>query len=128
MMLAKTVSSAEKYSSSVREIERQPLPDLLQDCDTVLAANPGPKWHTGENRVNFTEGLQSTQGIFFPGGQKYSRARRMVGMIGVENGNQNRAIEKPCQERLPSKCRERSSRERRIASSTTSTGSGLPVR
>ena len=77
------------------------MPDLIQDCDTVLAANPGAKRHASENRVNFAEGLQGTERIFFPCGQKYGRARRMVGMIGGKTGistelSKNR-LKKDCQ-------------------------------
>jgi hypothetical protein len=51
-----------------------------------------------------------------------------MGMIGVEDRDENGAVEKEFQEGLPRIRFDLSSRERRMASSTTRAGKGLPVR
>ena len=52
----------------------------------------------------------------------------MMGMIGVEDRDENAAVEKEFQERLPRIRFDLSSRERRMASSTTWAGRGFPAR
>ena len=107
--------------------KREPFPYLLYDAYSLRPSDAGPKWQASERRVDLAERAKRAE-IVFSCLKEYFCARCVLWMVSVEYRNQNRAVEKQLQECLPRMCCALSSRTWRIASSTTRSGSGLPVR
>jgi len=105
----------------------QAVENLPDDGDGVRAGNPGPYRQAGQNGINFAERSQCAEGVLPGGFEEDSCAGGVVNMKLLKRRNQDGGIEESFQERLPSTCWDRSSRERRMASSMTTAGSAVPT-